>query len=122
MFFVPCGIGRHRNPLALVPKKSIALQLGRRPSAGVVHVLGKSSASVTASLAGQAPPTMVPVPSVGRADADIQGAPLEVVEQLVTAVVPLPTALVALTVAGMTQPVVTPLTQVEVAAAMIDGS
>jgi len=29
MFFVPCSVGRQRNPLALVSKKSIALKSGR---------------------------------------------------------------------------------------------
>ena len=47
---------------------------------------------------------------------------MEVMEQPVMDVIPLPTALVVPTVAGVMQPVVTLPTQVEVAAAMIDGS
>ena len=63
-------------------------------------------------------------------DAGIQWAPSEVVEQPVMAAIPLPmvgrtglpTALVAPTVVGVMQPIVTPPTQVEVVAAMTDGS
>jgi len=73
---------------------------------------------------------VAPVPLVGWVDVGVQGAPSEVAEQLVTAAIPLPTAgrtglptaLVAPTVAGATQLVVTPPTQVEVAAAVTDGS
>jgi len=57
MLFVPCSVGRQRNPLALAPKKSVALQ------------------------ARQALPTVAPVPSAGRADAAAQGASSEVVVQ-----------------------------------------
>ena len=70
------------------------------------------------------------MPLVGRANTGAQGVPSEVVEQPVMAAIPLPmmgrmglpTMLVALTVGGVTQSVITPLTQVEVAAAVTDGS
>ena len=73
---------------------------------------------------------VAPMPSVGWANTGVQGAPLEVMEQPVMTTIPLPTvgrtglptALVAPTVAGATQLVVTPPTQVEVAAAVTDGS
>ena len=80
MFFVPCSVGRQWNPLALALKKSIALQLGRWPSAGVTPILDQSGASVTVSPTGQASPMVVPVPSVGWVDAGIQGPPSEVAE------------------------------------------
>ena len=81
MLFVPCSVGRQRNPLALAPKKSVALQARQQPLAGAVPVLGESGASATASSAGQALPTVAPVPSEGRADAAAQGASSEVVVQ-----------------------------------------
>ena len=110
MLFVPYSVGRQRNPLALAPKKSVALQLRRQSSVGAVPILGRSSASVTTSLVSQALPIMAPVPSVGRVDAGAQGAPSEVVEQPVMAAIPLsmmgwmglPTALVAPTMVGTT--------------------
>ena len=116
MLFVPCSVYRQRNPLALGPKKSVALQLRQRPSAGVAPVLGGSGTSVTVSSAGRTLPTVAPVPSVGRADTGAQRAPLEVMEQPAMAAISLsttgrmelPTVLVAPTVAGATQPVVTP--------------
>ena len=116
MVFVPCSIGRQRNPLALAPKKSIALQSRWQSSAGVASILGGSGASVTTSLASQALPTVAPLLSVGWADVGIQGAPSEVTKQPVMATILLPTArrtglpttVVALTVAGAMQPVVTP--------------
>ena len=88
--------------MALVPKKSVAIQARKGPS-------------VTASLAGQAPPVVAPEPSVGQEDTGAQGAPSEVAEQPAMAVIPLPTmgrmglptALMALTVVGVTQSVVT---------------
>ena len=80
MFFVPCSIGRQRNPLALAAKKGIALQSGRWPSAGVAPVSSGSGASVTTSPAGQAPPMVVPVPFEGQAYVGAQGAPSEVME------------------------------------------
>ena len=81
MLFVYCSVGRQRNPLALAPKKSVALQARQQPLAGAVPVLGESGASATASSAGQALPTVAPVPSAGRADAAAQGASSEVVVQ-----------------------------------------
>ena len=110
MFFIPCSVDRQWNPLALAPKKSIALQLRRQPSVGIVPISGISGASVTTSPDGQTPPTVAPVPSAGWADVGVQGAPLEVMEQLVMAAIPLPmagwtglpTALMALTVVGAT--------------------
>ena len=93
-------------------------------------ISGGSGTSVTASLAGQAPPMVAPVPSAGRANMGVQGAPSEVMEQPVTTAIPLPivgqmglsSALMAPTVVGTTQPVVNPPTQVEVVAAVTDGS
>ena len=72
---------------------------------------------------------VVPVPSAGWVDTGAQRAPSKITEQPVMAVIPLPTigrtglptTLVALTMAGATQLVMTPPTQVEVAAVMIDG-
>ena len=61
--------------MVLAPKKSVALQVRRQPSAGVMLVLGRSNASVTVLLVGQALPTMAPMPSMGRADAGAQGTP-----------------------------------------------
>ena len=71
---------------------------------------------MTASPAGQAAPMVAPTPSMGWVDTGAQGVPLEVAEQLVMAAIPLvtagqtglPTVLVASTVVGATQPVVTP--------------
>ena len=115
MVFVPCSIGRQRNPLALAPKKSIALQSRWHPSAGVAPVSGKSGTSVTALLAGQTLPMVAPVPLAGRAAVGVQGAPSEVAEQPVTAAIPLSVArrtgltivLMAPTMVGMAQPVMT---------------
>ena len=99
--------------MALAPKKSIALQTRRQPSAGVSPISGRSSISMTAS-----PPTEAPVPLAGQVDTRAQGMPLEVVEQSVTVVIPLstagrtelPTVLVAPTVVGATPPVEAPTT------------
>ena len=123
MLFVPCSVGRQRNPLALAPKKSVALQARRQPLAGAMPVSGGSGASAIASSAGQALPTVAPVPSAGWAYAGVQGAPSEATEQPTMAAIPLPTtgrmglptALVAPTVAGVTQPVGATPTQVEAA-------
>ena len=46
---------------------------------------------MTASLAGQAPLMVAPMPSVGRADAGAQRTPSEVTEQPAMVVIPLPT-------------------------------
>ena len=90
-------------------KKGVALQFKWQPSTSVAPISSESDASVTTFA---------------------QGAPSEVTEQSVTFAIPLPmagrmglpTALVASTVVGAEQPVVTLLTQVEVAVAVIDGS
>ena len=110
MVFVPCCIGKQRNPLVLAPKKSVALQLRRQPLAGVTPISGGSNASVTTSSADQVLPTMAPVPSIGQTEVGAKGVPLEVKEQQAMATIPLPTmgqmglptVLVAPTVAGAT--------------------
>ena len=101
---------QRRNPLALVPKKSVTLQAGQQPSVGVAPVSGGSGAGVTASPAGQASPTVAPVPSAGQAGAGVRGTPSEVAEPPAMEAIPLPTmgwmelsaGLVAPTVAGAT--------------------
>ena len=116
MLFVPCSVDRQCNPLALVPKKSVALQWRRQPSAGVAPVSGESGTSVTASSAGRMLPMVAPVPLAGWADTGAQRAPSEVREQPAMAAIPLPTmgqtglpfALVAPTMVGATLSVVTP--------------
>ena len=90
MFFIPYSVGRQQNPLVLVPKKSIALQLRWQLSAGVMPILGRSGISVTASSAGQTLPTVALVPSVGWTDVGAQGTPLEVTGQLAMVAIPLP--------------------------------
>ena len=85
---------------------------------------------MTASLASRVPPMVAPVPLVGWADTGVQGAPSEVMEQSVMAVILLqtvgrmgqPIMLVAPTMVGATLSVMTPPMQVEVAVAVIDGS
>ena len=96
--------------MALVPKKSVAIQARQQPSAGVAPVLGGSDASVTVSSVGRATPIVAPVPSAGRVGTDVQGAPSEVTEQPVMAAILLPmvgqtgpsTALMAPIVASVT--------------------
>ncbi|XP_066347672.1 uncharacterized protein [Miscanthus floridulus] len=114
------SVGRQHNPLTLAPKKSVALQARRQPSAGVAPVSGGSGDSVTVSPVGQALPTVVPVPSAGRADAGAQGTPSGVAEQ---PAIPLPTTRRTglPTVAGATQLVGTPPTQAEVVEAVTGG-
>ena len=90
MFFVPCSFSRQRNPLAMAPKKSIAVQLGWQPSTSVVPILDESGANVTTSPAGKAPPTVVPMPLAGRVDVGFQGAPSEVMEHPKMATILLP--------------------------------
>ena len=102
--------------MVLALKKSIALQVRGQLSASVAHILGGSSASMTTSLASQAPPMVVPVPSAGWADAGAQETPSKVTEQPVMAVIPLPmigrtglpTVLVASTMVGVMLLVWTP--------------
>jgi len=69
---------------------------------------------VTALMAGQAPPTVAPMPLVGRANVGAQGTPSEVTEQPAMAAIPLPSttgrtwlsiALTASIVVGATQQV-----------------
>lgn len=110
MLFVSCSVGRQRNPLALVPKKSIAVQARRQSSAGIVPISDGSGASVTASPSDQALPTVAPMPSIGQTNVGAQGTPLGVMEQPVMVVIPLsttgqtglPIALVVPTVVGAT--------------------
>ena len=90
--------------MAPATKKSVAIQARRRPSPDVALISGGSGAGVIASSASQAPPMVVPMPSVEQADVGAQGAPSEVVEQPVMATIPL---LMAPTVAGATQLVMT---------------
>ena len=91
MLFVFCSVGRQRNPLALAPKKSVALQARRQLSADVAPILGGSGASVTVLLTGQVSPMVAPVPSMGRANVGVQGLPLVVAKRPVIAAIPLPT-------------------------------
>ena len=85
---------------------------------------------MTASSAGQVLPMVTPMPLARRMDVGAQGASLEVTKQPVMATIPLSmmgrmrllTVLMALTVTGATQPIVTPLTQLEVVVDMTDWS
>ena len=90
MLFVSCSVGRQRNPLVLVLKKNVALQ-ARQPSPGIAPISSGSGASMTASPAGRALPTMAPMPSAGRVDTGAQGMASEVAEQQAMAVILLPT-------------------------------
>ena len=116
--------------MALAPKKSVAIQARRRPLANITPISGRSGASVTASLAGQASSMVAPMPSMGQADVGAQRTPSEVAKEPVRDAVPLPmmgrtelpTTLVAPTPAGMTQPNEAPPMQAEVVVAMTGGS
>ena len=85
---------------------------------------------MAASSVGRMLPIVAPVPSVGWADVGAQGTPSEVTKRPAMAVIPLPstwqmglpTTLVAPTVVGVTQLVMTPPMRVEVATAVIGGS
>ena len=57
----------------------------------VAPVSGSSGADVAAPSAGQALPTMVPMPSVGQAGAGAEEAPSGVTEQTTAEVTPPPT-------------------------------
>lgn len=113
--------------MALAPKKSVALQVRRQPSADVAPVLGGSGTCATASLAGEALLKVVSTPLVGQGGTGAKGTPSEVTEQPTTKVsllsmmgwMELPIALVVPTVVGVTPPVEVPPTQAEVAAARI---
>ena len=114
---------RWGTSIALAPKKTVALQAKWGLFPDVVPVLSESGAGVTASLANQASPAVVLVPSVGQTDTGAEGAPSEVIEQSATEVILLPTlermelplALAAPTVVGATPPVEALPTQAEVA-------
>ena len=82
---------RQGTSIALVPKKTVALQARRGPPPDVAPILGESGAGVTASLAGLAPPVVVFMPSVGQAIGKAEEVPLEVAAQSATEVMPLPT-------------------------------
>ena len=111
MTYVFCPLQRWQEAQSL----GVGTKEKHRPSgevaAGAVPVSGGRGASATASLAGQALPTVAPVPSVGRVDAGAQEMPSEVAEPSAMEVILLPmmgrtglsTALMAPTVAGMTQ-------------------
>jgi hypothetical protein len=72
--FTRCSAGRFRIPLALAPKKSVALQAARRPSADTVMPMG------------QVPPTAAMVSTGGQQEAGAWGASMTVVGQLATIV------------------------------------
>ena len=77
--------------MALAPKKSVALQAKWVPSLDVAPILGRSGADVAASLAGQAPPAVASVPSVGQAGTEAKEAPSGVTKQAMAEVTLLPT-------------------------------
>ena len=109
MPFISCSVLRRRNLFALAPKKSVALQVRRRPSVDAAPISSGSDVGVIASSAGQALPAMAHVPSVGQADTGAERMPLEVAEQPAREVIllpmlgrtELPLVLVAPTAAGM---------------------
>ena len=83
---------RWGTSLALAHKKTIALRARRGPPPDVAPVLGESGAGVTASSAGLAPFTVVPMPSVSQVVDEAEGAPLEAAAQPATKVILLPTS------------------------------
>ena len=92
-------------------------------SPDVAPISGRSGADVAVSLAGQAPPAMAPVPSVGQAGAGAEEAPSGVTEQTTAEVTPPPTlermkvplVLVVPPVVGVAPQVEAPALQAEVA-------
>jgi len=90
MLFLLYSIMKWRNTLVLAPKKSVALQEGRQSSIGIMPISGVSGAGVTTSSAGQALPTVTPMPSVGQAGVGAQGTPSDVAKQPVMEAIPLP--------------------------------
>ena len=112
--------------MVLVPKKSVALQAGRALSPDVAPILGRSGVDVAASLAGQAPPTVTPVPSSGQAGAGAEEASLGVNKHMAVEVIlpPMlertepPLVLVAPSVVGAALQAKGPALQVEVVATM----
>ena len=87
-FYSAGGLVRWGTPIALAPKKTLALQVRRGPPFDVAPVLGESEAGATASLVGLAPPVMVTAPSVGQAINAAEGLPSEVAAQPVMEVIP----------------------------------
>ena len=75
MPFNSCRVLRRGRSLVLVPKKSVALQVGQALSPDVAPVSGRSGADVAASSIGQALPAVVPVTLVGQAGAGAKEAP-----------------------------------------------
>ena len=63
------------TPIALAPKKTLALQARRGPLPDVAPVLGERGARVIASSADLSLPMVVPVPSVGQAIGEATEAP-----------------------------------------------
>ena len=92
MPFNSCRVLRRGRSLALAPNKSVALQAGWAPSPDVAPVLGRSRAIVVASLAGQAPPVVAPVPSASQADVRAEEASSRVTEHMAVEVIPPPTS------------------------------
>jgi hypothetical protein len=86
--YTSCSVGRFRTPLALVPKKSVALQAARRSLPGVATSVGQvPSAAVTTSVGGQqeagvweastmvmGQPATIVVPTATAAQADLLAA------------------------------------------------
>ena len=103
--------------MAMVPKKSLALQVRRQPSAGVMPVLGESGASVTASLASLVPHTVVPVPMVV-----VVQPVMEVIPLLTSEWAELSAAPIVSTTMGVAQPDEVPPIEAKVMVATIDGS
>ena len=109
MPFNSCRVLQRGRSLALAPKKNVALLAERVSSPDVAPVLGRSGADVAASSAGQAPPAVAPVPSVGQAGIRAEEAPSGVTEQTTAEVTPppmlerteLPLVLVAPSVVGI---------------------
>ena len=91
MPFNSCRVLRRGRSLVLAPKKSVALQAGHAPSPNVAPVSGRSGADVAASLVGQVPPAVAPMPSAGQADARAEEAPSGVIEQTAMEVILPPT-------------------------------
>ena len=82
------GLVRRGTPIALAPKKTLALQARRGPPSNIALVPGESGASATASSIGLAPPVMVPTPFVGQAIGVVEGSPSGVAPQPVTKAIP----------------------------------
>ena len=128
-----CSVGRWvrwGTSIAQVPKKTVALQARRGPPPDVALILGESGVGITASLAGLAPPAVVPMSSMGQAIGEAEEAPSEVTAQPVMEVMPLPTsgraelsaAPVASTMVGAALPDEVPPMEAEVMVATMDGS